>query len=241
MEPRDSHFFTRVFISSFVLEEPHDPIPFTRGDLIKPTWLRSFIKALILLCISFVCEHFAMVYALAYSMRPTSTYVGDLLLDNLPVVNLNFIIVEGAMITLVVATLFIVFFRPRYILFSLKALAILIIVRALFMSLTHIGIYPGHIDPGPGFFDNIYSYFNLQTGFFFSGHTGLPFLMSLIFWRERFLRNILLSLTLIFGIAVLFAHVHYSIDVLAAPFMTYGIFKIAQYLFPRDYQLIEQP
>jgi hypothetical protein len=28
--------------------------------------------------------------------------------------------------------------------------------------------------------------------------------------------------------------------VLAAPFMTYGIFEIARYLFPRDYELIRR-
>jgi hypothetical protein len=35
---------------------------------------------------------------------------------------------------------------------------------------------------------------------------------------------------------VLFAHVHYSIDVFASPFMTYGIFTIAKTLFPQDYK-----
>jgi membrane-associated phospholipid phosphatase len=109
----------------------------------------------------------------------------------------------------------------------------------LFVSLTHVGIYPGNIDPGLGFFDGLYSYLNFQTGFFFSGHTGLPFFMALIFWDKFSARVVFLILSFVFAVAVLLAHIHYSIDVFAAPFMAYGIFKIACYLFPRDYELIE--
>jgi len=218
--------------------ESRDPDLFTVKHLFGPEWLRSFINALILLSAAFVSEHFANIYAFEYLERPTSTYVGDLLLDNLPVVNLNFIIIEGVLLAIVIGAMFVIVFHPRYILFSLKALAIFIAVRALFTSLTHVGIYPGSIDPGVGLFDGIYLYFNFQTGFFFSGHTGMPFLMALIFWKKPLIRNAFLLLSLMFAIAVLFGHIHYSIDVLAAPFMAYGIFKIAQYLFKRDYELI---
>jgi hypothetical protein len=48
-----------------------------------------------------------------------------------------------------------------------------------------------------------------------------------------------LILSFVFAVAVLLAHIHYSIDVFAAPFMAYGIFKVSQYLFLRDYKLIE--
>lgn len=218
--------------------ESRDPDLFTCKHLFGPEWLRSFINALVLLGAAFVCEHFATAYELEYLERPTSTYVGDLLLDNLPVINLNFIIIEFALLAIVVAAVIMVIFYPRYILFSLKALAIFIAVRALFTSLTHIGIYPGQIMPDVGFFEGVYSYFNFQTGFFFSGHTGMPFLMALIFWKRPLERNMLILLSFIFAVAVLLAHIHYSIDVLAAPFMAYGIFKISLYLFKRDYELI---
>jgi len=198
----------------------------------------SLIAALLFLGVAYVAEHFANLYEMEYSLRPTSTYVGDLLLDNLPVINLNFIIIEGALLSIVLG-IFFVLSRPRSVLFTLKALALFIVIRAFCVSLTHVGIYPGNIDPGLGFFDGVYSYLNFQTGFFFSGHTGLPVLMALIYWRESPMRFIFLGLSLIFGVAVLLAHIHYSIDVFAAPFMAYGIFKLAQYLFPRDYELIQ--
>ena len=62
--------------------------------------------------------------------------------------------------------------------------------------------------------------------------------MALIFWREKLWRFLYLAASAIFGIAVLLAHVHYSIDVLAAPFMTYSIFKLTEYMFKEDYDSI---
>jgi hypothetical protein len=211
--------------------------PFTFKSIFERKQLHSLIGGFVMLGIAFVFEHIASVYALAYSLRPTSTYVGDLFLDNLPVVNLNLIIVEGALFGILLGILFLIF-NPRYIIFTLKVTAVFIATRAFFTSLTHIGIYPGQINPGPGPFDAIYSYLNFQTGFFFSGHTGLPFLTALIFWGKPLPRNIFLWISGIFGVAVLLAHVHYSIDVFAAPFMAYGIFKICEKVFSRDYELI---
>jgi membrane-associated phospholipid phosphatase len=190
-----------------------------------------------IMAVGFIADHFATVYALAYSTRATYVYVGDLLLDNLPIINLNPIIVEGALWTIFLSVI-LVLYNPRKILFTLKAVGLFIIIRAFFISLTHVGIYPGQINPGPGFFDALYSYFNLQTGYFFSGHTALPFLMALIFWENRLWRYIYLALSVIFGASVLLAHVHYSIDVFAAPFMSYGIFEISRKLFPEDYKLL---
>ena len=213
---------------------------FRLDDLFSGEKLYSFITALLLLSGAYVLEHYANLYELEYSLRPTSTYVGDIVLDNIPVVDLNLIVIQGALASIVFGAIFVIFRRSRYVLFSIKVVALFIAIRAFFISLTHMGIYPGHVYPEPGFFSAIYTYLNLQTGFFFSGHTGMPFLMALIFWREYRIRIIFLAMSFVFAVAVLFAHSHYSIDVFAAPFMAYGIFEIARYLFPRDYALIDQ-
>lgn len=197
----------------------------------------SLLSALALLAVAYIVEYSASVYASNYSQRPTYNYVGDLILDVIPVVDLSFIIIEVGLAAIVLGTWF-VFSRPRYILFTLKTVALFVIIRAFFISLTHIGIHPDGITPGLGFFDAVYSYLKLQTGLFFSGHTGLPILMGLIFWHKPSIRYAFFSLAFVFAVSVLLAHVHYSIDVFAAPFMAYGIFKISQRLFSRDYELI---
>ena len=219
------------------MQEPPDS--FTFKNIFSRGRLSSLISAIALLTAAYIVEYFASVYASNYSQRPTYNHVGDLILDTIPVVDLSFIIIEVGLGAIILGTLF-VFSRPRYVLFTLKAVALFVIIRALFVSLTHVGIHPQAIAPGLGFFDAVYSYLNLQTGLFFSGHTGLPFLMAFIFWNTPSVRYFFLSLSFIFAVAVLLAHVHYSIDVLAAPFMAYGIFKITRYLFPLDYKLIEK-
>src|SRR3989338_9290212 len=192
----------------------HTKDSFELHDVFRKEYFYSLVGSLLLLGVSYIAEHLANLYEQEYSLRPTSVYVGDLLLDNLPVIDLNIIIIDGALISIVLGILFVVLSRPRYIIFSIKALALAILIRALFISLTHVGIYPGNIDPGVGFFDGIYTYLNFQTGFFFSGHTALPFLMGLVFWHEQRWRIIFLLMSVVFGVAVLLAHIHYSIDVL---------------------------
>lgn len=162
----------------------------------------------------------------------------DILLDNLPVVNLDFIIVLWAIATWVLAW-WLLATNPDHFIFGTKAIALYIICRAFFISLTHIGAYPVNFSPGP---DNIgfrlYSLFTFQGNYFFSGHTGFPFLIALIFWDKDIWRRLFLFLTFLFGVAVLLAHVHYSIDVFAAPFIVYGVFVITAKLFPQDFFLL---
>jgi len=195
---------------------------------------RSLHVAFFILMLSLIFQYYAGVY----STHVATQYVGDLLLDNLPIINLNFVIVEGALWTILISILLILA-KPRYIIFTLKSVAVFLALRSIFVAVTHLGIYPGQVVPGPGFFDNLYTAFGLQTGYFFSAHTGLPIFMALIFWDEKFWRFFYLTLAVVFGISVLLSHVHYSIDVLAAPFMAYSIFKWAQYLFKDDYALIK--
>lgn len=194
---------------------------------------KSFYLGLLLLALSLVIQaglgH--------YSARSATNFVGDIFLDNLPTVDLDFIIVQGSLLMLVIGIL-LVAQKPRYLLFAVKAVSLFIIVRAFFVSLTHIGIYPRQLAFDHSIGSGIYDLINFQANFFFSGHTGMPFLMALIFWPDKFWRWFFVSASVLFAASVLLAHVHYSIDVFAAPFMTYSIFKIAERLFPYDHSLM---
>ena len=140
---------------------------------------------------------------------------------------------EGA-VFLAVHTASLLAWRPNRLPFALKAVALFLLVRAVFVALTHMA--PSPIDPQKAapFFNSIF----YGSDLFFSGHTGLPFLAALAFWHIPQWRIFYLALTAFFGSIVLLGHYHYSIDVLAALFITHGVFQTSCWLFGRDYALV---
>lgn len=197
---------------------------------------RSFYLGIFLLCISLILH----IQAGHYSARSAelSNSVGDVILDNIPPLDIDFLIVQGALFFWIIVIALLIA-RPQYLLFGLKAIALFVIFRSFFVSLTHIGVYPEQIPLDAGIGVKLYNLLTFQGNYFFSGHTGLPFLLSLVFWKDNFWRRFFLASTVIFGISVLLAHVHYSIDVFSAPFITYSIFVLCRKLFPRDFALLE--
>jgi len=66
----------------------------------------------------------------------------------------------------------------------------------------------------------------LTKDLFFSGHTSFMFLLYLVCNTK--LRTIFLLSTLAVGACVLMQHVHYTVDVLVAPFIAYGSFRLVK-------------
>ncbi len=157
----------------------------------------------------------------------------DIILDNIPTFDVEIIFIYGA-ILFVLFLVIVLLKEPRQIPFIVKSIALFVFIRAIFISLTHIGFIPEQ----PAMTTNIILR-NLMFGadYFFSGHTGLPFLMALSYWGSKHLRNIFLAVSIIFGASALLGHYHYSIDVFAAFFISYSIFRIAKWLFAKDYEL----
>lgn len=178
---------------------------------------------------------FASLYinklASAYALRSASSSVNDIILDNIPIYNVNEIVTTGAFLVFIFALIASLIY-PKKIPFMLKSAALFIVIRSVFITLTHLGPMPHSFIDEKDFFSS----YNIGTDYFFSGHTGLPFLVSLVFWEKAWIRNIFIFASLLLGVSVLLGHLHYSIDVFAAFFITYTIFVIAQKFFRRDYQ-----
>lgn len=199
----------------------------TQKPVSKMRYYASLLEALILFSISVVATHFASRYAEINA----SNYVEDIILSNTPVYNFEFIFVQGAiMLTLFVVVLCLRFRRAAP--FLIKTVSLFIIIRAMFVSLTHIGPYPLKLELESGLLNFITS----GNDLFFSGHTGLPFLIALIFWQHLYIRVLFLVSSIVFGVIVLLSHLHYSIDVFAAFFITYTIYHIAIKFFHKDYE-----
>jgi len=202
-----------------------------RSHWSQDKFLRSALFGVLLLIGSLIVNYNAGNFA----TEKASNGVTDIILDNIPVVDVGFIFIYG-IFALFFLIFIMLFYEPRYVPFALKTLALFIFIRAIFVILTHIGTYP-EIAPLPP--SRLIGRFIFGGDLFFSGHTGIPFLMALIFWKKFRVRLIFLSLSIIFGASVLLGHLHYSIDVLAAFFITYTIFEIAKKFFSKSYQLIE--
>jgi hypothetical protein len=185
----------------------------------------SVITSFLFLIVSFGINFIAGTYA----SKVASNYVTDVVLSNIPVFNVYFFFTYGILIVWI-AVAFVCITHPRHIPFVLKSIALFLIIRSVFISLTHIGPFPTGINIA----GNFNSIMNFTGDLFFSGHTGLPFLMALNFWKYKGLRYFFIVCSIFFGTIVLLGHLHYSIDVLGAFFITYSIFHIAKFLFKKD-------
>ena len=194
-------------------------------------WIWSSILGLILLAASLVVDF----YAGRYANGAVSNSVSDIILSNIRVFDVDGIFIYGPMIFWLVV-FYLALSKLNRVPFIAKSVALFIITRAVFISLTHIGSFPTHlIISAPPIF-GLFSYYG---DLFFSGHTGLPFLMALIFWNNKFLRILFIFTSIFFGVIVLLGHLHYSIDVLGAFFITYTIYHIATQIFKKDKLLFD--
>lgn len=169
-----------------------------------------------------------------YTMRNIGTPVRDIILDNIPVIHTSFIFIHGA-IALWIFVLFLLIWDPNRIAFTLRSVSLLIIIRSFFVIMTHLGPYPER-----AFLPHykIMSLFTFGADFFFSGHTAFPFLFALIFWPNKKLRCFFLLSSLVFAASVLLGHLHYSIDVFAAFFITYSTYILSARLFSREFETL---
>lgn len=197
-------------------------------ELLKNSKYRaSFFLGATLLIIAYVLNFQASLYTEHINVLS----VGDLILDHIPTVDLSYMYTFGIYITLAVIFIYPLFFRPEIVPFGAKTYAAFLMTRAFFISLTHLGA-PANYFRLPQLQDQQgLSQFFYTNDLFFSGHTGLPFLAALLFWDNRFVRYFMIGMSISQGITVLFMHVHYSIDVFSAYFITYTIFIISDRIF----------
>jgi hypothetical protein len=114
---------------------------------------------------------------------------------------------------------------PRALVLALQTYVLMVIFRMAAMWVTPLEAPPGMIplhDPlvrlfGPGKL--------LTKDLFFSGHTSTLFLLALAVPGRRS-KGLFLFCTAAVGIAVLVQHVHYTVDVLAAPFFAWASVRL---------------
>ncbi|MFN8638069.1 MAG: glycosyltransferase [Dehalococcoidia bacterium] len=181
--------------------------------------------------VTFVTGLVISFFAADYATERASSPVTDLVLSNVRVMDVDVLFAGGTVLVCVLAAL-VLWLYPERTAFALASLGLFYIVRSVFISLTHIGPFPTAV--APGFGGPVGRFLFSGADLFFSGHTGAPFLLSLMFWDRGWVRYTFLASSLAMAVIVLLGHLHYSIDVLAAFFITYTIFKMSESLFGRQ-------
>jgi len=178
---------------------------------------------IILSMIFLVCASILNYYFGHYTNSAGTVVSPDLILNAINPINLSFLYIWLYLAVFLVILIYPLFLKPQKLSYSLGMLSLFIFIRALFTSLTPLKT---PLDAIPTEFPWIFQSFQFQNDLFFSGHTGLPFLGFLMFRDNKKLSYFFLASSLILGVTVLLMHEHYSIDVFAAFFITYGVYKI---------------
>ncbi|MCX6325657.1 MAG: phosphatase PAP2-related protein [Bacteroidia bacterium] len=149
----------------------------------------------------------------------TLPMLSDLILDNLPVINVSLIYDIVALIPIILAFIY-VFHKKDYnrIPLFLLMIGIFYIVRGIFIVLTPFGNPPMFNGSDPLF----HGFANYELGVYPSGHAGVVFLLLLLVKDSvyKWISGICLIVVIL---ALFLAHGHYSIDILSGIFFAYAI------------------
>lgn len=149
----------------------------------------------------------------------TLPMLSDLILDNLPVIDVSLIYDLFCLVIFVIVAIYIVH-KNDYNRFPYMLLlcGIFFIIRGIFIVLTPFGNPPEFNGSDPFF--NGFSKFEL--GVYPSGHVGNSFLLLLLV-NDKIYKYILAFCLAIIVLSLFLAHGHYSIDILSGFFFAYAI------------------
>lgn len=117
-------------------------------------------------------------------------------------------------------------FYPLQLLYILQAYCLLIAMRMFCIWLVPLDEPPAFITLNDPFIELIgYRGEPITKDLFFSGHTS-TLLLFFLGAQNRFLKVFFLLTSVTVGVCVLIQHVHYTVDVLAAPFFSWICYRI---------------
>lgn len=174
----------------------------------------KLVRSLCLFLLALVVNYFSVRFA----TENAGAVVGDLFFNIVPyfdVYNFDYFLSWG----LYVLVFILVVVYPKLSPKLLTYLGSLILLRSVFVNLTFLGV------PGA---NPLKTFFTQGGDLFFSGHVALPFMVALVYWREKVLRYFFLFASIVMSLEVLVGRQHYSIDVLAAFFITHSLYIILE-------------
>ncbi len=188
--------------------------------------VKSFRNKIIITSILLGACAFSASIVFQYAQHREGLLLNDYLLNRLPVLNLSAWIFTVLYILLVVSVLSLLT-KPNLFLTALQAYVILTIFRFITILLTPLEPPSGILILYDPFVQHLFYQQTVTKDLFFSGHTSILILMAFV------VPGLYLRVTLIIGatavaVMLLLQHVHYTVDILAAPLFAWLAFLLAK-------------
>lgn len=185
---------------------------------------RKFIVSAVVLAIIVL----ALPSFFQYIEQREGAYLHDLVLQAIPAADVSiptFLIIwsiSGLVIVRMIQ-------QPAFALLMLSSFTLLCIARMISITMVPLDPPDGLIRLNDPLTSMVYGGKDkfITKDLFFSGHTSNMFLMSLCLTKKTD-KYLALLATLVVGVLVLVQHVHYTIDVLAAFFFTYIVYRVSK-------------
>ena len=152
--------------------------------------------------------------------------INDWLLLQIPAVDISvpiFILIWSTVFLALITA----FKNPQFLLTLLYAYCLLCICRYISISLVPLEAPSGLIHLADPLSNQAYGNVFITKDLFFSGHTSTLFLIYLCL-DKRTAKYFALTASIFTGAFLLIQHVHYTIDVLAAPIFAWMVYLLAQ-------------
>jgi hypothetical protein len=190
---------------------------------------RSRLIAVIILVPIFALS---LPFFFKYVEKRNGVVLNDLLLAQIPPHNLSvliFTIIWGMILFILYRSLY----NPSILITYCFTLAVVTVVRVTCIYLVPLNPPVGLIplsDPLSGIF---YGEANITRDLFFSGHTATLVTIFLCL-KTKTDRKIGLAAVIILAISLLVQHIHYTIDILAAPVITYWCYCLTRFFLYKE-------
>ncbi len=204
----------------------------TYGRLVRDNWhnewsSKSFRRTFVLILLILPVILFSTNYFFNYIQdSKTGVLLNDLFLKWLPAKNVS-IPITFFMSSVIILCVLRCISNPRMFTTALMALSFLLIARMLTISITRFFAPAGLIELKDPICNLMYGSRCITRDLFFSGHTATLFILYLCSVKKVDKYYILFAVVSV-GFLLLVQHVHYTVDVLCAPFFAFGCFWISK-------------
>lgn len=176
--------------------------------------------------------HLSCMYLSIWETRAGISII-DPLLNRLPPREFS-VQIFGIVHSSLLITLILFLATPTKLVKALQAYAVLLFLRTLFIYIFPLEAPKGMIflqDPITAFFLNSVNV--VTKDLFFSGHIS-AMCVYIYFAQNNFWKRYLMFITPILAAMILWQHVHYTLDIIAAPFFTYLSCKLIEKLHEKS-------